>query len=359
MTGMDVGGISQVILTLGQSQLRNPALAVEYISLNENGAWRQKYIDTGIVCRYCRLNWRGFLNGDVLNFLKIINQYDILHVHAFYPLLWLLMPFVKAKIVFSRHSHQSRKRLNALYWKLFLDFSNRCAKAVCFVSNSTLTHWLERGVTNPNMRVVYNGVKTSNDVINRVQLPFDSSGKFVVGTCSRFVSGKRNDLLMKAFMLWAQKVDDAVLVLVGDGPEMASLRKLADELNGFERIFFLGFKDNIRDYQAIFDLAIFPSQKETFGLVCLELLALDIPVVICKDCGGMAEVMQDFPEDIVEPSPEAISKRIDEYYVAWKSNELNNPSQRAARRDTLKKFSPEAQEKAYFDCYCDVMALKK
>ena len=87
---------------------------------------------------------------------------------------------------------------------------------------------------------------------------------------------------------------DVLLVIAGEGPATAALKRRATELSLQAHTFFVGYLDRSRDlldcYRAA-DLFVFSSRTETQGLVLLEAMALGVPVVGLAIM-GTAEVLQ-------------------------------------------------------------------
>ncbi|MFE0005973.1 glycosyltransferase, partial [Streptomyces erythrochromogenes] len=109
---------------------------------------------------------------------------------------------------------------------------------------------------------------------------------FVVGGVGRLVPGKRFDVLVRA----VAALPGAHLMLAGDGPERAGLRRLAAELGAQSRIHLLGERDPLGDSAdgrtpgipallAAMDVFVSPSREEAFGLAVVEALAAGLPVL--------------------------------------------------------------------------------
>ncbi|MZP28945.1 N-acetyl-alpha-D-glucosaminyl L-malate synthase BshA [Heliobacterium undosum] len=81
------------------------------------------------------------------------------------------------------------------------------------------------------------------------------------------------------------------LLLAGDGPERLAASHLAEALGLQERVCFLGRQDNVAEIFPLADLFLLPSAKESFGLVALEAMACQVPV-IASDTGGLPEVIE-------------------------------------------------------------------
>jgi len=74
---------------------------------------------------------------------------------------------------------------------------------------------------------------------------------------------------------------DYNLVIAGDGPDRASLEKLAQMLGVAKRVKFLGLVPHLEALRLMraCDVLILPSKSETFSMVVIESLALGTPVI--------------------------------------------------------------------------------
>lgn len=85
---------------------------------------------------------------------------------------------------------------------------------------------------------------------------------------------------------------DAVLLLIGEGPELKVISRLVSELGLTDYVHFLGNQKRIAELLSISDVSLLLSEKESFGLVILEAMACGVPVV-GTDIGGIPEVIED------------------------------------------------------------------
>jgi glycosyltransferase involved in cell wall biosynthesis len=93
---------------------------------------------------------------------------------------------------------------------------------------------------------------------------------------------KNIDFLFRALARVRRGVPDALLVVCGEGPALAHLRRLARELGMAEAVRFVGYLDratSLLDCYCAADAFVFASRTETQGLVLLEAMALGVPVV--------------------------------------------------------------------------------
>jgi glycosyltransferase involved in cell wall biosynthesis len=114
----------------------------------------------------------------------------------------------------------------------------------------------------------------------------------IVFTVSRLVYEKGVHDIIKATPGILATCAAARIVIAGTGPEEESLKHLAKDLDVADRVSFVGRISN-EDRDRLFkvaDCAVFASLYEPFGIVALEAMALECPVVV-SEVGGFAEVV--------------------------------------------------------------------
>ena len=97
----------------------------------------------------------------------------------------------------------------------------------------------------------------------------------------RLAREKNQGFLLSAFALILKDLPAARLVLVGEGDDRPRLERLTRVLGIGERVRFVGAvpHEAVGDYYRAADLFLFPSTSETQGIVVLEAMAADLPVV--------------------------------------------------------------------------------
>jgi N-acetyl-alpha-D-glucosaminyl L-malate synthase BshA len=129
---------------------------------------------------------------------------------------------------------------------------------------------------------------------------FAPKGEKILIHISNFRPVKRVTDVIESFEQISRQVP-SVLLMVGDGPDRGNAEWLARRKNLDSRVFFLGKRESVSDVLAISDLMLFPSENESFGLVALEAMATEVPVIASK-VGGLPEVIADGEDGfLVEP----------------------------------------------------------
>ena len=178
----------------------------------------------------------------------------------------------------------------ALLWE---KFSHRWADAVICVSESERQLGIESGIRAP-WKIARNGISLdrwqkpcSNDrrlARDRLGIPQQSNVTVCVG---RICRQKGQDLLITAWPAVREKIPDARLYLIGDGPDLENLRKCShDDIN------FTGPRSDVRDWYLAADIVAMPSRWEGLSIAMLEAMATERPVV-AADVTGMRETLAD------------------------------------------------------------------
>jgi glycosyltransferase involved in cell wall biosynthesis len=92
------------------------------------------------------------------------------------------------------------------------------------------------------------------------------------------------------------------------------LRRQIQEMNLDDRVEMVGFQRNVADWMTAADVFVHASDREPFGIVVIEALALGTPVV-ATDTAGPTEVIKDGETGFLTPfgDAQALADRIDHY----------------------------------------------
>ena len=138
----------------------------------------------------------------------------------------------------------------------------------------------------------------------------------IVGNVANLLPGKGHQYLIEAARLVLNHYPDVTFVIVGKedrDEDLKRLQELARQLGIQDRVIFTGFRQDVFQLMAIFDIFVLPSLLEGFGIVLLEAMALGKPVV-GTDVGGIPEIINNGLNGfLVEPrNPQQLANKISE-----------------------------------------------
>jgi glycosyltransferase involved in cell wall biosynthesis len=298
MWRMSIGGAERAVYQLVREQRRRGTEADVAVA-GELGIYGERLREAGALvhelgCRHA-LDLRGSRR-----LTRLAREYDIVHHHGIEPLL--LAASMRARSPRLVYTHRGGIREHGWRKRLRLRVAKPYVRQFPALSGNTrqsarvLARFL--GIPDRDVAVVYNGLdfallapdREPEDV--RLDLPAWPHGSFLVGTAANLQPLKRVHLLLEAVGL----LDEPLVhcLVLGDGPERASLEELADKLGLRDRVSFLGRIDHVGDYLQLLDAFVLPSgPEEAFGNAAVEAMGVGIPTVVFADGGGLVEHVRD------------------------------------------------------------------
>ena len=180
----------------------------------------------------------------------------------------------------------------------------KTADMVITVSNAMKEELKQLGFPEEKIRVCYNGVdpekynpnKVSKREIAQIRQKYGLKEEdLMIFFIGRLVWVKGVDKLVMAMQHVLKEVPNAKLVVVGMGNMQEYLKKLVENLKLQDavklRFEFIPEEERIIHYAAC-DVAVFPSLYEPFGIVTLEAMSMEKPVVVgARGVSGMREIV--------------------------------------------------------------------
>ncbi|HEY0563340.1 MAG TPA: glycosyltransferase, partial [Methylophilus sp.] len=143
----------------------------------------------------------------------------------------------------------------------------------------------------------------------KLALPEDA---WVVANVGRLHHDKDQATLIRGFALALPALPcNSLLAIVGDGPLATDLKQLVAELNIGAHVLFLGKVSNAKQYFKAFDVFALTSDHEPFGMVLLEAMAAELPI-ICSNSGGGAEVVAGIGRLFILGNEQSLSEALQE-----------------------------------------------
>jgi len=174
------------------------------------------------------------------------------------------------------------------------------ATGLAAVSSNLKQHLIDTyGIPAEKIVVLPNAADPDDFDMNRIAraaLP-GAAGK-IIGFVGGFYPWHGLEMLLEAFRIVAAKVETAQLLLVGDGPMMATIRQKVHEYNLDERVILTGkiSHQELPGYIANFDIGIMPDSND-YGspMKIFEYMSMGKPVVV-PDYSPLLDVVQDGQE---------------------------------------------------------------
>lgn len=174
-------------------------------------------------------------------------------------------------------------------WRLRMRVLDRVTRQYIAISESVRRVLVDTvGLPAEKVHVVPYGVSapgpepTRAEARTQLGLPQDA---FVVGFVGRLTAQKDLPVLLRAI----QKLPGATCVLVGGGEDEKTLREAASRMN-LSNVVFAGPRPGAAALMRAFDVFCLPSRWEGLGLVLLEAMWREVPIVATR-AGAIPEVL--------------------------------------------------------------------
>ncbi len=207
------------------------------------------------------------------------------------------------------------------------------------------------------IRVIYNAVEgadsTSTSTPQKLIELQRETKKPVVLCVARLDEQKGQRYLLDA----ALEVPEAIFAFVGEGPDRTKLEDQVHRLKLEDRVLFLGFQHNVRDWLNACNVFVLPSLYEGLPIAILEAMAAGKPV-IATDISGNREAVTDGVTGCLVPPQDAHSLA-----VAIRSL-LGDPALgermgQAGRKIVLEKFSEKEMVRQVTEVYADCLGSRR
>jgi glycosyltransferase involved in cell wall biosynthesis len=148
--------------------------------------------------------------------------------------------------------------------------------------------------------------------------------------------------LIESFKNVVDKLSDIELKIIGEGPELAHLKRLSDSLGLNGRVDFLGKVENnkLESFYLSSDIVVFPSMHaEPLGRVALEAGVCGKPI-IASNSGGIPEIVENKVSGILI-NPGNVKELTEALLELSKNREMRIGMGREGKRIMKEKFNKE------------------
>ena len=208
------------------------------------------------------------------------NKYDIIHINSsafFYSFrVAIIAKLCKIKkIIVHSHGVSPAGKLKKIIIKILNPIYTKIADEYLACSKRAQTSlFTNKFISKNKIKILKNGIyidkyKFNNNIRNKYRNDLKINNKIVYGHIGRFSIEKNHEYLIDLFYE-IQKKQDAVLMLVGEGPLEDIIKEKVKKLNIEDKVLFLGFRDDINNILNAIDIFILPSISEGLPVSLIE-----------------------------------------------------------------------------------------
>lgn len=209
----------------------------------------------------------------------------VIHLHLDFRFMPLLA-FVAAMPRVAMTLHNDEPVWITPGGRLWLWALRQCIDHFVAITEQVRIHFVAAGLSPDRITTVPYGIEVWSlggaEVRRVLGLPADA---FVVGYIGRLTEQKNLATLISA----ASAQQDALFVLIGDGAERRDLEAQARQSRA-DNVRFLGARENAGELMPAFDVFCLPSKWEGLGLVLLEAMLQNVPIIGSR-AGAIPEVL--------------------------------------------------------------------
>lgn len=252
------------------------------------------------------IKWRIKLINELIKNRK---EFDIIFTSNVFSsksrICFLLAKIMKKRFVTWDLAWGKKDSLLRKVRKSFALFILRNSDSCICYGTKTKELWLEMGVTPEkiflsNPCVIDHSTTIHNDLRGKIHI----RDKKVILYLSRIIKWKGLDILIKAFKLVEEKMDDAFLLIGGDGDFKRECEQLSEELK-IKNMLFLGeiSQNEVGVYYKTCDVFVLPSvflrnptgtySYEAWGLVINEAMSFGLPIITTNAVGAAFDLVKD------------------------------------------------------------------
>lgn len=299
-----------------------------------------------------------------LSTIKPIRQYlrenkiDLVHTHGVRANLVARTAAKKEglPVVTTFHSvlrYDYDKASKALMAKYLTMATNRHTDKFIAISRAIRNEVLEMGVSDDRITVIHNGLDITkyaeprDPQETRRQLGLNAD-KYTVAMIARLHPVKGHQYFLQAAREIIDRGINAQFLIIGEGIYREKIQQWIKELD-LERVVIMpGYYSPIENIYPVCDLLCVPSLMEGLGMVVLEAMYFQVPVV-ASDVGGIQEIIEDRKNGLLV-QPGDSHGLADAIETLWADKDMVKEFQIQGQQ-TIKNFSQEKMARQIEETY--------
>ncbi|NRF95752.1 glycosyltransferase [Paenibacillus frigoriresistens] len=161
---------------------------------------------------------------------------------------------------------------------------------VSVITDNFKDEYIKRNVDEKKIIVVPNMVTKPDS--KEPELNFLRDRKYII-TVGRLTEQKQQRLLIEAFSIIKDEIEEYDLIIAGSGSLENELKTLVESIGLEDRVVFLGSVDNIGYYMSNCEFQVIPSKFEGFCLVLFEAASFGKLSIVFEECPPFSELFNE------------------------------------------------------------------
>lgn len=238
------------------------------------------------------------------------NSYEIIHFHMSYA---NVIPLIAAKLAgFSRiimHSHSTGLDTPSATVRMIKLLLHKLGRhAIPFLATDYLAcSELAAGWMYPDCIMKKNRYQVMHNAVDLEKFRFNKDVRestrrelgipgncYVVGHVGRFTYQKNHEFLIDVFTALCRHTSDAMLLLIGDGPDRLAIEEKVKRYGLTDKVKFLGQRSDISALYQAMDVMVLPSRFEGLCIVAIEAQVAGLPCVCSEVLSRETKISRDF-----------------------------------------------------------------
>ena len=234
------------------------------------------------------------------------NRYHAVHAHTMFNCGWAMLAAKMCGVpVRIAHSHSALNdgggTVKNIYESVMRTLILTCATDLvgCGVKAGQRLFGEKEFAKRGNL--ILNGIDVASFAYDEekraaIRAQLGAGDRFILGHSGHLAAVKNQSFLLDLMPLVLEQKPDALLLMLGEGPDRPMLEQKIREMNLQDHVIMTGNVSNVADYLSAMDVYVFPSIFEGLPLSVLEVQANGLPCVISD---GVPEDV--FLTDLIRP----------------------------------------------------------
>lgn len=228
---------------------------------------------------------------DVYKIIKK-NHYTIVHSNMNTLSVFSLFPAWMAGVpvrILHNHSTSVPSETKRNIMKMILRPFAKLFANKYFACSQLAAEWMygKNSVKSGKVTIIHNAIDLKKYAFDqakrdRIRGELGIENKFVVGHVGRFMYQKNHEFLIDIFYELLKIREDAILLLIGDGPLHNKVRDKIDKLGITAYVIDLGIRNDVDSLYNGMDVFCFPTRYEGLGMVVVEAEVNGLPALVSE-----------------------------------------------------------------------------